>query len=377
MQGIVSIVALTLAIVLLLIKIPRTSYTRKLSNAKAAIVASFLVCGFMMIFSIVQYPVVAKYEVFATIAMLVTVLLTSLAISYASITILDEDMVSPNVIIATLFLVIISSLVLIESALHEREGYLFCLIFSLVIFVTECVYYIIKFDMAYKKSLKVLNAYYDEEENHKIRWIRFCYIIAMLTNSFFLVYLIIPQKFMRMYMAWYIIFMLYFAANFISFLGSHKLVLDAFAHRALAIPARKAAQRQHAKVKKEEPVLDKKQREKDFRALAVNLDKWVSEKKYREYDRTREQIASELGTTKEILQLYFATVIQKDFRNWRTELRIEDAKKMLLEDTKASTQLVGETCGFSDRSNFHTTFAKLVGCTPREWRRTNEKPGND
>lgn len=379
MQGIVCVVAITLAVILLLIKIPRSSYTKRLSNAKAAIVASYLVCGFMMIFSIVQYPVIAKYEVFATIAMLVTVLLSSLTISYAMITILDEDMVSPNVIIATLLLAILSSLVLIESAIHEREGYLFCLIFSLVIFSAECVYYIIKFDMAYKKSLKVLNAYYDEEENHKIRWIRFCYIIAMLTNTFFIVYLIIPQKFMRLYMAWYIIFMLYFAANFISFLGSHKIVLDAFAHRALAIPERRAAMRQAqtSKVRKEDPALDTRQREKDFRTLAANLTKWVDEKKYREYDKTREQIASELGTTKEILQLYFATVIKKDLRSWRTELRINDAKKMLLEDRKASPQLVGEACGFSDRSNFHTTFVKLVGCTPKEWRKQNEKPGND
>ena len=49
---------------------------------------------------------------------------------------------------------------------------------------------------------------------------------------------------------------------------------------------------------------------------------------------------------------------------------------MLLEDKQASTNLVGEMCGFSDRSNFHTQFVKLVGCSPKKWRETNGKPGN-
>ncbi len=370
MQTITCVVACTLAFILLLIKLPTSEYTKKLSNAKTAIAISFLVCGFMMIFSIVQYSKVSDYEVFATITMLVTVSLSSLAISYAMITILNEQMLHTNLLAANMFVVFCASLILIESCLNGRRSAFACLIVNLVIFAAECVYLIILFDKAYKQSLKDLNAYYDEDENHKIRWIRFCYIIAMLTNMFFLVYMVMPHKFMKLYMAWYIIFMLYFAANFISFIGSHKIVLDAFAHNALALGARFA--QNHPKQKKEEPVIDARQRDREFKRIAVNIDKWVGENKFREYDKSREEIASELGTTKEMLQLYFANVVGKDFRTWRTELRINDAKKLLLEDRKSSAQFVGEFCGFSDRSNFHTTFIKFVGCTPKQWREKNE-----
>ena len=57
-----------------------------------------------------------------------------------------------------------------------------------------------------------------------------------------------------------------------------------------------------------------------------------------------------------------------DFKTWRTELRNNDEKKMLLENKELSINIVGEMCGFSDRSNFHRQFVKIVGCSPKQWR---------
>ena len=194
----------------------------------------------------------------------------------------------------------------------------------------------------------------------------------MLTDIFLLVYMLLPKGFMKVYIAWYILFILYFSANFISFLGSHKMVLDAFAHRTLS--GQDLFPPKTQKLKEQEPAIDRKQRETEFRTISRNIKQWVADKKYREYDKTREEIAEEMGTTKEMLQLFFNIKIKQDFRNWRTELRINDAKRMLLEDRQASTNLIGEMCGFSDRSNFHTQFVKLVGCSPKKWRETEGKP---
>lgn len=229
------------------------------------------------------------------------------------------------------------------------------------------------FDKAYKKSQKALNAYYDDEEEHKIRWIRFCYIIAMLTDLCLLVYMMIPTSFMKIYIAWYVLFMLYFTANFISFIGSHKMILDAFAHKTLSGQNLFPPKNKREKALKEDTEYDRKQMEKAFKTIQKNLAQWVADKKYREYDKSREEIAAELDTTKELLQLYFMTNIGQDFRSWRTELRINDAKRMLLEDKGTSIQLVGELCGFSDRSNFHTQFTRLTGCSPKKWRETDGK----
>ncbi len=370
-QLIACISAIILLIILLLIRVPMTQYTRRLNIAKTTVVASFLILSFLMGFSISMHGKVFDYELFSSCTMLVAVSVSSLAISYAMINILDENMIWSNVFNIDAILIIVASFLLIQSAINRSPLFGVYLIINLALFVSQSVYFIIRFDRSYKKREKELAAYYEEDEGHKIRWIRFCYIIAMLTNLVLLIYIMLPRGFMRLYIAWYILYMLYFTANFVPFLGSHKIVLDAFAHKVLSFDI--LPKRPETKPKKTEPVVDQRQRDREFKKLAVNLATWVEERRYSEYEKTREQIAAELDCSKEIMQLYFMTVIGKDFRNWRTELRIEDAKRMLLEDKKASPQLVAETCGFSDRSNFHKTFVKMVGCSPKEWREKDGK----
>ena len=112
----------------------------------------------------------------------------------------------------------------------------------------------------------------------------------------------------------------------------------------------------------------------NFKELEIALNKWIKEKKYREYDKSREETAQELGTTKEILQMYFTEKVGMDFRSWRTELRINDAKALLLQKKEYSINFIGETVGFSDRSNFHRQFTRSVGCSPKEWRESDGHP---
>jgi AraC-like DNA-binding protein len=168
--------------------------------------------------------------------------------------------------------------------------------------------------------------------------------------------------------------MLYLTSNFLSFIGSHKIVLDAFAHNVLSgqifqnmVPSRKVKNRDV--ISEQAMNVDKK-----FAALDKAIENWIAQKMFCEYDKTRDQIAEELNTTKDILNLYFATRVGVDFRTWRTALRIEEAKKQLLENKLASINMISEASGFSDKSNFHRQFVKLVGCSPRHWRETDGKP---
>ncbi len=363
-----------LAFILMLIKVPATEYSKNITNAKTTIAVSFIVCAFMMVFTLNKYSEVWEYERFSSLTMLIAVSFSSLAMSYSMINLLDDKMISSNTFIVNIFLIASSSILLLEMATGtEKILYNISLAASLLLFASQSIFYIIMFDKAYKKSQKALNAYYDDEEEHKIRWIRFCYIIAMLTDLCLLVYMMIPTSFMKIYIAWYVLFMLYFTANFISFIGSHKMILDAFAHKTLSGQNLFPPKNKREKALKEDTEYDRKQMEKAFKTIQKNLAQWVADKKYREYDKSREEIAAELNTTKELLQLYFMTNIGQDFRSWRTELRINDAKRMLLEDKGTSIQLVGELCGFSDRSNFHTQFTRLTGCSPKKWRETDGK----
>ena len=175
-----------------------------------------------------------------------------------------------------------------------------------------------------------------------------------------------------LYTIWYLLYMLYLSSNFISFLGSHKLVLDAVAHKVLdgsAFPIRTGGRKK--KEKQHEPRLSI---DREFDRLDKSVEEWVERKLFCEYDKTRDQVAAELNTTKEVLNLYFSSRVGVDFRTWRTNLRIEEAKKLLLENEDASLNIIAEASGFSDKSNFHRQFVKIVGCSPRQWRDSGGKP---
>lgn len=381
-QLIVGVGSTILAVLLMLIKIPQSDYSSRLINSKLAIVVSFLICSFMMFFTMSQYgkPEIWDWEMFTMLAIYVVVHFSTSIISYSMISLLKAEQHRHRMFVPGLFVSAVIAVMLLSAYKSEDTTYFWgmCVV-ALTAFLIQSVTYIVYFDKAYKHSLKELENYYDEDESHKIKWVRFCYIISMLTNIFILVYLCFywfldyKMAVAALYTVWYLVYMLYLTSNFISFIGSHKLVLDAFAHRALTGQdiRQRRVERKAARTNEsgEESLNDK-----EAARLERALQKWVDEKNYRKYDMSREEIASQLKTSKEFLHHYFLNRLGVDFKTWRTQLRIEDAKKMLLEDKKISTNLVGEMCGFSDRSNFHRQFVKIVGCSPREWRESAGNP---
>ena len=384
---IVGVGSTILALLLMLIKIPHSDYSHKLTNSKMALVVSFLICGFMMFYAMNQYgrPYITNWDMFLMLAIYIVVHFSTSIISYSMIALLKtEKHKGQNLFIPGLFVSAVIAFMLLESYKSGDSAYFwFVCAVALAAFLIQSITYIVYFDRAYKKSLKELEIYYDEDESHKIKWVRFCYVISMLTILFVLVYLGLywfldsKMEVASIYSIWWLIYMLYLTSNFISFIGSHKLVLDAVAHKVLTGEEliQMINQTKKRKVKKNaEEFSPASINDSEFKKLEEALDQWVSQKRYREYDKSREEIASELNTTKEILHHYFTSRKGVDFKTWRTELRIEEAKLLLLKDKNASTNIIAEASGFSDRSNFHRQFVKIVGCSPKQWRESDGHP---
>ncbi len=378
---IVGVGSTILAVLLMLIKIPHSDYSAKLTNSKLALVVSFLICGFMMFYAMNQYgqPDIKDWEMFLMLTIYIVVHFSTSIISYSMIALLKTEKHKwQNLFVPGLFVSALSAFMLLESYKSpDRTYFWFVCAIALVAFLIQSVTYIVHFDKAYKKSLRELEIYYDEDEGHKIKWVKFCYVISMLTNLFILVYLCLywfldyKMEVASLYTLWYLVYMLYLTSNFISFIGSHKLVLDAFAHKTLSGEdiIQKIAENKRRKSRMPDTQTDPMTiKESEFKKLEAALDVWVQQKKYRVYDKSREEIARELNTTKEILHHYFLVRKGVDFKTWRTELRIEEAKRLLLKDKNASTNIIAEASGFSDRSNFHRQFVKIVGCSPKQWR---------
>ena len=383
---IVGVGSTVLAVLLMLIKIPHSDYSVKLANSKIALVISFLICSFMMFYSMSQYgkSEIKDWDMFLMLSIYIVVHFSTSIISYSMIALLKHEKHKwQGLFVPGLFVSALVAFMLLESYKSGNQTYFWyvCAV-ALIAFLIQSVTYIVHFDRAYKKSLHELETYYDEDEGHKIKWVRFCYIISMLTILFVLVYLCLywfldyKMEVASVYTIWWLIYMLYLTSNFISFIGSHKLVLDAFAHKALSAGEliQKISENKKRKEKKDDDSAQVVISESEIRKLEAALKQWVDKKSFREYDKSREDIARELNTTKEILHHYFISIKKVDFKTWRTELRIEEAKRLLLKDKNVSTNIIAEASGFSDRSNFHRQFVKIVGCSPKQWRDSEGHP---
>ena len=382
-QLIVGVGAAILAVLLMLIKLPKSDHMTKLANSKHGMIISFLICSFTMFYTISKYDedFIWDWSMFTMLMIYIVVHFSTSIISYSMMALLNSNKQKRNTYFKPgLFVSAILSILLLESYRSGDIRYFITIcVVALTAFLIQSITYIVYFHRAYQQSVKDLENYYDEDEGHKIKWVRFCYIIAMLTNLFFLVYLAMywlldyRMEVAALYTVWYLLYMLYLTSNFISFIGSHKIILDAFAHNVLS--GQIFQQRPSKKGKNKDVISEQAMNvDKKFAALDKAIENWIAQKMYCEYDKTRDQIAEELNTTKDVLNLYFTTRIGVDFRTWRTALRIEEAKKQLLENKYASINMISEASGFSDKSNFHRQFVKIVGCSPKQWRETNGKP---
>ena len=364
-----------LAFLLFLINVPNTEYSRKLAKTKNTIAMCFLISSVLM-YTCLKYSGIFNYEVFSSLMMLVVTAMASSVLSFSLTNLIEEG--DNDKFYLNMGATALVSWVLMKG-FHLEGGWLRTAIIAgaVVLFILNCSLHILIFHRTYMRGVRRLEQYYDEDQDNKMKWIRFSYAMMMVTQMFILVYMLLPRGFMKIYIIWYVLFMLYFTANFISFLGSHKLLLDAFAYRTLSgqeIKERIERRKKEKLSKKDAPVVhDDVLTGQELMRLERSIAQWVKEKRFKEYDKTREQIAKELNTTKELLHLYFSAKLGIDFKTWRTNLRIEEAKRLMLEHPDMSLNIVAELSGFSDRSNFHRQFTKIVGCSPKQWRESAGK----
>lgn len=81
---------------------------------------------------------------------------------------------------------------------------------------------------------------------------------------------------------------------------------------------------------------------------------------------TLQDIANEFHVSKSSISRLFQHTMGYSFHDYITQIRLDEAKKMLQEDINLDT--ISETVGFGDYSTFYRIFKKEYGITPTEYR---------
>lgn len=114
----------------------------------------------------------------------------------------------------------------------------------------------------------------------------------------------------------------------------------------------------------EKPVYKSNQSEQDRLNKVINH---TLKNYYREL--SLEEISSVANLSPTSFCRYFKLVTKKTYYDFLLEVRINHAKRMLLDQSEATTEYVCFESGFNNRSNFFRHFKKITGLTPVEFKK--------
>lgn len=80
-------------------------------------------------------------------------------------------------------------------------------------------------------------------------------------------------------------------------------------------------------------------------------------------------LAEQLGISQHQLSELINTEFQQGFSRYIRQHRIDEAKRQLLDDPRASVLAIGLAVGFSTQSNFYAAFREIVGMAPGQFRK--------
>lgn len=106
-------------------------------------------------------------------------------------------------------------------------------------------------------------------------------------------------------------------------------------------------------------------------ALLAKLQQCMTtEKPFLKSDFSLPDLADQLKTTVHTLSQVINEGLNKTFFEMTAQHRIEEAKRLLKEKPNIKVEEIAEEVGYNSKSSFNTTFKKLTGQTPSEWRST-------
>lgn len=100
------------------------------------------------------------------------------------------------------------------------------------------------------------------------------------------------------------------------------------------------------------------------------LNEWVEKKRYCDGTLSVYDVARELNVSYGYMNNYFKNIVHVPFRTWRIVQRIDEAKRIMIEDdNNYSISDIAAIVGYNDRANFYRHFKYYEDSTPEEYRK--------
>jgi AraC-like DNA-binding protein len=103
--------------------------------------------------------------------------------------------------------------------------------------------------------------------------------------------------------------------------------------------------------------------------IGGKLDAVIKSKAFCNQDLSKSKLSNLTNIPLHHLSYYFSTILNVKFTDWRNQLRIEHAKKLISSDLMKTMTLdaIASQSGFANRQNFIAAFKKVTSMTPSEY----------
>ena len=241
----------------------------------------------------------------------------------------------------------------LHHSLYIREGlYLMLTLFCISVFY--CIYMIIQEMIRRKNMLETMAA---TDLLPYVRYSRASVIILWLAVlampvaifSTTLLYIVGPAVLLAL---------LFFNLTFIA-LGNSYIPTEELLDK-------EEKKQRYGGAEKEKPLLRLSEERRNF--IQNSLDQWCMDLGYKDCNVNMLTLSRTLCISKNELSLFFDQCLHSNFRIWLSEIRLNAAKKMMLENPDYSNDIISAECGFSCRTHLYRIFKTKEGCSPTEWR---------
>ena len=229
---------------------------------------------------------------------------------------------------------------------------------SRIVFIVQVLYFLIKGNKLINLYSRQIANFYSNLESRSILWVNYILYSMLITAILSIVFNIFGRSFFMESTFFLLIPSLIFSILlfFIGFLGymQNHTVVDL-----------------EIEVKNSEI-----QRTKNYNSNKLNeklLDLFVNEAIYKHPDLKITHISEKLHTNRTYISKHINTEFSCTFNDFVNRYRIEEAKRLLVEDSSKSYSLnyISEKSGFGSMGSFMRVFREFEGITPGQFRERN------
>lgn len=364
---------LAVGVILLMLSIPFTNEWKQFRTVRLCLAFTCLVLSASNFVSCFAMDSHQEAQLFSTLTLIVASY-QAMLFTTASLVFVQSARIHRRSVLTQLGVITAAGVSLLVSQYRFPGLFAFLFAAAIAAYIAQIVFYTLAFRKDYKSCVKHLEAFYDEDEQGRMRWISRCFHSALAVGIVALFFCMIPYSSITydLFVLTYTIYYVYIAGCVVNYRIKAGFIINARKEHQQAQEEKQAVPETEKEIAAKE--------ETDPQAvlawadkLRIDLERWVAEKHYIDIDSSPDKVAKELGITKTRLNGYFAQYEQTTFREWRTQLRLKEAERILREEDEVAVSSLHELVGVSDKSNFRRSFKQFTGMTPHEYRKQVRK----